>query len=308
VIVMATQVYVDGRFVPKAEATVSVFDHGLLYGDGVFEGIRAYNGRVFELEAHVRRLFASAKAICLALPWSEIAMCDIVLETCRRNAIEDGYIRLVVTRGRGDLGIDPRRCTAGPSIIVIAEPRLVVYEARERPGVRMVTSAHRRNAPDALNPSIKSLNYLNNVLAKIEANQRGVDEALLLDAQGYVAEATVDNLFVVRGTTLMTPWTSTNLAGITRDVVIRLARRRGWIVEERPFALYDVWSADEVVITGTAIEIQAVVEVDGRSIGAGVPGPVSTQLAADFLAYARGHGVPIDRVQGAEVQGAPCTA
>jgi branched-chain amino acid aminotransferase len=287
------RVYVNGRFHAREEAAVSVFDHGLLYGDGVFEGIRCYDGRVFRLPEHVRRLYASAHAICLALPIDEDAMTEVVLATCRENGIRDGYVRLVVTRGVGDLGVDPRRCTRGPGIICIAEPRLTVYDERSAPGLRVVTVAHRRVAPDALCPSIKSLNYLNNVLARIEATQRGADEAVLLDAQGYVAEGTVDNLFVVRGARLLTPWTSTNLAGITRSTVMDLARSIGLAVEERPFALFDVWTADEVFMTGTAIEIQPVVEVDGRRIGAGTPGPVATRIGALFHEHVRSHGTPI---------------
>jgi branched-chain amino acid aminotransferase len=286
-------VYVDGRFVPRREATVSVFDHGLLYGDGVFEGIRAYNGRVFKLEEHVRRLYASAHAICLSIGRSMDEMSDIVVRTCRENGIESGYIRLVITRGPGDLGVDPRRCTAGPCIICIAEPRLDVYGERTAPGLRLATVAHRRVASDALCPSIKSLNYLNSVLAKIEATQRGVDEALFLDAQGYVAEGTVDNVFIVRDRRLLTPYTSTNLPGITRATVIELARGAGYQVEERPFSLFDVWTADEVILTGTAIEIQPVIEVDGRTIGAGVAGPVARQLTTAFFEYVQHSGAPI---------------
>src|SRR5712691_3877972 len=190
-------VYVSGAFRTSADASVSVFDHGLLYGDGIFEGIRAYNGRVFRLERHIERLFDSARAIRLELPHPAAEVCDIVVETCRRNGISDGYIRLVVTRGPGDLGIDPRKCPRA-ELIVIARPTLTIYGTASK-GIRIITSTFRRNAPDATSPSIKSLNYLNNILARIEANDRGADEALMLDRQGYVAEATVDNVFIVTG-------------------------------------------------------------------------------------------------------------
>jgi branched-chain amino acid aminotransferase len=193
----------------------------------------------------------------------------------------------------GDLGIDPRKCTGGPTIICIAEPRLTVFAPQAAPGLRVATASNRRLAPDALCPSIKSLNYLNNVLAKLEATQRGADEALMLDANGFVAEGSVDNLFIVRGSRIMTPYTSTNLPGITRDVVMTLAREAGFVVEERPFALFDVWTADEVFMTGTAIELQPVIEVDGRKIGTGKPGAVTTQLADAFHGYANDHGTPI---------------
>lgn len=292
------RVYVDGRMVARHEATVSVFDHGLLYGDGVFEGLRAYQGRVFKLTEHVRRLAASAHAICLPIGLSQPEVEEVVLATCRANAIESGYIRLVITRGPGDLGVDPRRCTSGPCVICIAEPRLDVYAARETPGLRVATVAYRRVASDALCPSIKSLNYLNSVLAKIEATQRGVDEALFLDAQGYVAEGTVDNIFIVRGRRLLTPYTSTNLPGITRETVIDLAREAGYQVEERPFSLFDVWTADEVVLTGTAIEIQPVIEVDGRTIGSGAVGPVARDLQARFMDLVRRTGTPIEATAG----------
>src|SRR5436309_3664000 len=246
-------VYVSGAFRSPAEATVSVFDHGLLYGDGVFEGIRAYNGRVFELERHIERLFDSAKAIRLAIPQTPAEVCDIVIDTCRRNDIHDGYIRLVVTRGPGDLGIDPRQCPR-PELIVIARQQLTMY-AGARDGIRLITSTFRRNAIDATSPSIKSLNYLNNVLARIEANDRGADEALMLDAQGYVAEATVDNFFIVTAHGLAAPPTATNLNGITRETLLSIALSLGIRTKERPFTLFDVWTAREAFICGTGCEV-----------------------------------------------------
>jgi branched-chain amino acid aminotransferase len=266
-------VYVSGAFRPAADASVSVFDHGLLYGDGVFEGIRAYNGRVFKLERHIERLFDSAKAIRLEIPHTPAQVCDIVIETCRRNAIVDGYIRLVVTRGPGDLGIDPRKCPR-PELVVIARPQMTMYR-------------------DAASPSIKSLNYLNNVLARIEANDRGADEALMLDAQGYVAEATVDNFFIVAEHALVAPPTATNLKGVTRDTLLALARGLGIRTEERPFTLFEVWTAREAFICGTAAEVVPVLSVDGRVIGGGAAGPVTNRIVAAYFELVRSEGRPI---------------
>jgi len=284
-------VYVSGAFRPSAEACVSVFDHGLLYGDGVFEGIRAYNGRIFKLERHIERLFDSAKAIRLDLPHTQAQICDIVVETCRRNAIDDGYVRLVVTRGPGDLGIDPRKCPR-PELFVIARPQLTMYKAASA-GIRMVTSTFRRNAIDATSPSIKSLNYLNNVLARIEANDRDADEALMLDAQGYVAEATVDNFFIVTEHELMAPPTATNLKGVTRETLLALARSLGIRTRERPFTLFDVWTAREAFICGTGAEVVPVLSVDGRTIGDGGIGPTTRRIVAAYFQLVRSEGRPI---------------
>ena len=283
-------VYVSGAWRPAAEASVSVFDHGLLYGDGVFEGIRAYNGRVFKLERHIERLFDSAKAIRLEIPHALADVCDIVVETCRRNGISDGYIRLVVTRGPGDLGIDPRKCPRA-ELIVIAR-QLTMY-AGASAGITVVTSTFRRNAPDATSPSIKSLNYLNNILARIEANDRGADEALMLDGQGYVAEATVDNLFIVTDHGLLTPPTATNLKGVTRDTLLALAAGLGIKAEEKPFTLFDVWTAMEAFICGTGAEVVPVLSVDGRTIGAGGIGPVTARIVAAYHDLVRAEGTPI---------------
>jgi len=288
-----TIVYVNGKYVPQSEAKVSVFDHGLLYGDGVFEGIRAYNGRVFKLDRHLDRLYASAKAIDLTIPASREEMQEIILETCRRNRIHDGYIRPIVTRGVGDLGIDPRKCKSGGSVIVIAQPGISLYEGAYERGLKVVTSSHRRVPPESLSPSIKSLNYLNNILARIQANQFGADEALFLDLQGYVSEASADNFFIVNGATISTPWTSTNLPGITRETVLELAPKVGAKTVERPFTLYDVWTADEAFITGTAAEVGPVVEVDGRKIGDGKPGKLTKRLMAAFRDHVTSTGTPI---------------
>jgi branched-chain amino acid aminotransferase len=283
-------VYVRGAFRPSAEATVSVFDHGLLYGDGVFEGIRAYNGRVFKLERHIERLFDSAKAIRLEIPHSHAEICELVVETCRRNTISDGYIRLVVTRGPGDLGIDPRKCRL-PELIVIAR-QLTVYAAAAA-GITVITSTFRRNAPDATSPSIKSLNYLNNILARIEANDRGADEALMLDAQGYVAEATVDNFFIVTDHALVTPPTATNLKGVTRETLLGVAASLGIRAEEKPFTLFDVWTAREAFICGTGAEVVPVVSVDARTIGDGAVGPVTGRIIVAYHELVRSQGTPI---------------
>jgi branched-chain amino acid aminotransferase len=288
-------VFAAGRFGAAADAGVSVFDHGLLYGDGVFEGIRAYNGRAFKLERHIQRLFDSAKAIRLDIQKSPADVAQLTLETCRRNAIVDGYIRLVVTRGAGDLGIDPRSCPR-PDIIVIAKPVGALYADTRRHGITVVTSAFRRHAPDVLCPSIKSLNYLNNILARIEANDRNADEALFLDQSGYVAEATVDNFFIVSGGRLMVPPTATNLKGITRETILELANELGIGAEERPFTLFDVWTADEAFMCGTMAEVVPVAAVDGRTIGASgaaVPGAVTTRLADAYERLVRSTGTPI---------------
>jgi branched-chain amino acid aminotransferase len=284
-------VYLDGAFLPAGQAAVNVYDHGLLYGDGVFEGIRAYNGRVFKLARHLERLVDSAKAVRLALPKPAEDIADIVLDTCRRNAIVDGYIRLVVTRGVGTLGIDPRTCPR-PSLFVIARPMKSFYGGTPR-GISLVTSALRRIAPDALSPSIKSLNYMNNVLARIEANDAGADEALMLDAQGYVAEASVDNLFMMTDRGLVTPPTSTNLKGITRETVIELATSLGVPVTEAKFTLFDVWTAREVFVCGTGAEIVPVRSIDGREIGDGDVGPITTKIIDRYFSLVRSSGTPI---------------
>ena len=297
---MSAIVYAAGQFGPAGAAAVSVFDHGLLYGDGVFEGIRAYSGRVFKLERHIERLFDSAKAIRLDVPVARDEMAELVLETCRRNEIVDGYIRLVVTRGAGDLGIDPRSCPRA-DIIVIAKQVQALYARKATTGVSLVTSAFRRHAPDVLSPSIKSLNYLNNVLARIEANDKGADEALFLDHSGYVAEATVDNVFIVVDRMLMTPPTATNLRGITRETVIDLARDLSLGVEERPFTLFDMWTAREAFMCGTMAEIVPIASVDGRTIGAGGLGPMTARVATAYDRYVRSTGTPIHRTAPAVV-------
>jgi len=291
---MENVVYIDGKFLPQSEAKVTVFDHGLLYGDGVFEGIRAYNRRVFRLERHVERMYQSAKAIDLTIPHTPDEFAELILETCRRNNVVDGYIRPIVTRGPGDLGLDPRKCTQGPTVLVIANPGIALYpKEKYEEGLRLVTSSYRRVPPQSLSPSIKSLNYLNQIVARIEANQYGADEALMLDIHGHVSEASADNFFIVRNHTIVAPPTQTNLPGVTREVVLELAEKLGIRGEEKPFTLYDVWAANEAFITGTAAEIGPVVEVDGRKIGDGRPGRITGQLTAAFRELVATTGTPI---------------
>jgi branched-chain amino acid aminotransferase len=290
---MDLMVYIDGKFLPQSEAKVSVFDHGLLYGDGVFEGIRAYNGRVFKLDRHMDRLFQSAKAIDLKIPHTKEEIARIILETCRRNDIKEGYIRPIITRGPGDLGLDPRKCKSGPTLIVIAQPSINLLGKVYDRGLKVVTSSYRRVPPQSLSPSIKSLNYLNNIMAKVEANQYGADEALMLDIHGYVSEASAENIFLVRNHTLVTPFTSTNLPGVTRETVLELAPTLGLEAKEQFFTLYDVWSADEAFITGSAAEVAPVVEVDGRTIGDGKPGPTTKAIMKAFRDLVMSSGTPI---------------
>jgi branched-chain amino acid aminotransferase len=292
-------IYAGGGFRPAADASVSVFDHGLLYGDGVFEGIRAYNGRVFKLERHIERLFDSAHAIRLQIPATREEVEGLVVEACRRNQIVDGYIRLIVTRGAGDLGLDPSGCLR-PDIVVIARAGVTLYKRTPSQGITAVTSAFRRNAADATSPAIKSLNYLNNVLARIEASDRGADETILLDRDGHVAEATADNVFIVTERALVTPPTSTNLRGITRETILRLAEELGIRAEEKAFALFDLWTAREAFMCGTMAEVVPIASVDGRTIGKGTPGPTTLRLMAAYGELVRSTGTPIHEALVAE--------
>src|SRR5579862_4168534 len=276
------KVFIDGKFCNERDAKVSVFDHGLLYGDGIFEGIRAYNGRVFRLKEHIDRLFYSAKAILLTVPMSHEEISEAVVESCRRNKIRDGYIRLVVTRGVGTLGLNPNRCK-NPSVIIIADKiQLYPPELYQR-GMEIVTVPTTRNLHSALNPAIKSLNYLNNILAKIEANNAGVEEAVMLNAEGFVSECTADNLFIVKNGELFTPPLSAGaLYGITRQTVIELARQNGLKVHEPNLTRYDLFCADECFLCGTGAEIMPVIKIDGRIIGTGKPGQHTRQLVEKF--------------------------
>ncbi len=285
-------VYIDGKFVPAKDAKISVFDHGFLYGDGVFEGIRAYNGRVFKLREHIDRLYDSAKAIDLKIPVSKEEFMEIILETLRRNKLRDAYIRPIVTRGIGDLGLDPNKC-GKPCIIVIAQPWGRLYGDLYERGLRAVTVTIRRNAIDSLPPNIKSLNYLNNVLAKIEANAKGGDEAIFLDHNGYVSEGSGDNVFIVKNGEVITPPTINNLKGITREVVIDLIRELGIPFKEMNISLYDLYTADEIFVTGTAAEICPITWIDGRVVGDGKPGEVTRRLMEEFRKLTEREGVPI---------------
>ena len=256
---------------------------------------------MFKLERHIERLFDSAKAIRLEIPHSPAGVCEIVAEACRRNDIVDGYIRLVVTRGPGDLGVDPRKCPR-PELIVIVRPTISIYQSPAR-GIRMITSSFRRPAPDSLSPSIKSLNYLNNVMAKMEAGDRGADEAMILDGHGFVTEATVDNIFIAAGDRLITPPTATNLKGVTRETVIELAADLGIPVTEKPFTVFDVWTAREVFICGTGVEIVPVVSVDERTIGDGTIGSITKRLVGAYADRVRSEGWPIAQGSGLRDQG-----
>ena len=283
-----TTIWIDGKYYDRDTAVVSVFDHGLLYGDGVFEGIRAYAGRIFRLDAHIDRLFGSAKGICLEIPLAKPDMATMVAAAFAKSAMRDAYLRLVVTRGVGDLGLDPRKCPK-PSIICIVDTiRLWPQECYER-GLVCLTAATPISHKESLSPRIKSLNYLAHILAKIEGIAANVDEVVMLDSAGFVAEASGMNLFAVLNHTLRTPPPYSGiLRGVTRDAVIELARDAGYAVEELPLNRYDLYTADEVFLTGTAAEVVGVSRLDGRSIGAGVSGPITRDLAARFRALATG--------------------
>ena len=287
------KVFIDGKFFDEKNAKISVFDHGLLYGDGVFEGIRAYNGRVFKLKEHVDRLYYSAKAILLKIPMSRQAITKAVLDTCRRNKIRNGYIRLVVTRGVGTLGLDPDRCKKGSVIVIAGKIQLYPRELYEK-GMPLITVPTTRNFANAINPAIKSLNYLNNILAKIEAKIGGCAEAIMLNSSGNVAECTGDNVFIMMGGKLLTPPLSAGaLRGITRGAVIGLAAEMGLEVLEPDLTRYDLYNADECFITGTAAEIAPVAVIDGRVIGKGKPGPITRKFIAAYRALTNSEGEAI---------------
>ena len=287
------KIYVDGKYYDQKNAKISVFDHGLLYGDGIFEGIRAYNGRVFKLTEHIDRLFYSAKAILLKIPRSHGEIVRAVVETCRRNKIRDGYVRLLVTRGAGTLGLNPNRCK-NPSIIIIAD-KIQLYPAElYQRGMEIITVPTTRNLHSALNPAIKSLNYLNNILAKIEANNAGCEEAIMLNAEGFVSECTGDNIVIVKAGQMLTPPLSAGaLYGITRGVVIELAQEDGLTVAEPNLTRYDLFNADECFLTGTGAELIPIVKIDGRVIGAGKPGPITRRLVDKYHALTNVSGEPI---------------
>lgn len=277
------KVYINGKLYEKENAKVSVFDHGLLYGDGVFEGIRAYKRRVFKLSEHIERLYESAKTIMLDIPLSKQEMARAVVLTLKANNLSDSYIRLIVTRGEGDLGLDPRKCTKGPGIIIITDTIALYPQKYYTEGLEIMTVPTVRNQPEALNPQIKSLNYLNNILAKIEAVNNGYNEAIILNSQGYVAECTGDNIFIVKGGQLFTPPAYTGiLKGITRDTVLELASSSGIRTHEQVITRHEVYNADECFLTGTAAEVIPIVKIDARVIGQGKPGQMTLKLTKKF--------------------------
>ncbi len=276
------KIYIDGKFYDEADAKISVFDHGLLYGDGVFEGIRMYHNRVFKLREHIERLCWSAKAILLDIQMTPEELIAATVETCRQNGLRDGYIRLVVTRGKGTLGLDPRKCPKA-SVIIIATTIQLYPDKTYTEGLAIATVPTTRNLVNAVNPAIKSLNYLNNILARIEANNAGVEEAIMLNSDGFVAECTADNVFIVQKGRLLTPPLSAGaLYGITRNTVLDCARALGIPSAEPNLSRYDLYIADEMFVTGTAAEIVPVVKIDGRIVGSGKPGPLTAKLLAAF--------------------------
>jgi branched-chain amino acid aminotransferase len=290
---MNLKIYIDGNFHDQAEAKISVFDHGLLYGDGVFEGIRFYNDRVFRLEEHIDRLWDSARAIALDMPMSKSELVAAILETIRQNDLHDGYVRLIVTRGVGSLGLSPDTCRR-PSIIIIAATIALYPEELYHKGLTMVTCSTRRTPPAALSPRVKSLNYLSNILGKLEAQNAGAGEGLMLNEQGYVSECTGDNIFIVKKGEISTPHLSSGiLAGVTRAVVFELAEKLSIRAVERELIRHDIYTADECFLTGTAAEVIPAVQLDRRLIGQGQPGPITLQLIESFRELTRATGTPI---------------
>ncbi len=287
------KVYINGKFYDKEEAKVSVFDHGLLYGDGVFEGIRSYNHRIFKLREHIDRLYNSAKAIMLEIPMTKQEMEKAIIETLKINNLSDAYIRVVVTRGIGDLGLDPRKCKS-PSVIIITDKIVLYPQEYYENGLELITVSTRRNLPSAINPAIKSLNYLNNIFAKIEAIKAGCEEAIMLNKDGYVAECTGDNIFIVKNKVLITPPIYIGaLPGITRETVIDIAKKKlNLEVIEEVFTVYHIYTADECFLTGTAAEVIPVVKVDSRIINDGKPGEITRQIIKEFKLLTQTSGVP----------------
>jgi branched-chain amino acid aminotransferase len=291
-------VYLDGKFVPEEEAKVSVLDHGFLYGDGVFEGIKAYNGRIFGLDEHVERFFDSAKSIMIEMPISRDEMKKAIIETVKRNNLKDAYIRPVLSRGKGALGLDPRGCPK-PTLVIIVDaeirhPEDMAGTPVSQKGIKVITAAIRRNNADVLSPRVKSTNYLNNILAKLQANAAGVQDAVFVNAQGYVCELTGDNLFIVKKARVITPplWLGI-LDGVTRRALLRIAKEQGLETAEEPLTMHDLYTSDECFCSATRIEIFPIVWVDGRQIGNGTPGPITNKLRKAFLDLAGREGAPI---------------
>jgi len=285
------KIYLNGKIVPKEQAKLSVFDHGLLYGDGGFEGIRAYDGVVFKLQEHIDRLYETCHTLLIDIGMSKKEMIKAVVQTLKANNLKSGYIRLVVTRGEGDLGLDPRKCKGRANIFIIADKIVLYPEEFYKNGLAIVTVPTVRNHPEAINPQLKSLNYLNNILAKIEANNAGVPEAILLDGSGYVAECTGDNIFMIKGSEMKTP-VAGRLRGVTRDCVMAIAEKKcGLAVSQTLITRHEFYNADEVFLTGTAAELVPVVKIDGRVIGTGKPGPKTLKLLKLFQGATRKDGV-----------------
>ncbi|OGX31884.1 MAG: branched-chain-amino-acid transaminase [Omnitrophica WOR_2 bacterium RIFCSPLOWO2_12_FULL_46_30] len=286
------KVYINGKFYEKKDAKISVFDHGFLYGDGVFEGVRSYNRLVFKLKEHIDRLFESAQSICLEIPLTKERLVKAVRDTLRVNKLDNAYIRLIVSRGEGDLGLDPRKCKGNASVVIIAD-RIALYPQKlYKEGMEIITVPTIRNLPEALNPQIKSLNYLNNILAKIEAINCGYEEAIMLDSLGYVAECTGDNIFIVKRNELYTPpQCMGTLRGITRDTILEIASKKGIGVHEHVITRHEVYIADECFLTGTAAEVIPVVKVDGRKIGSGKPGSLTLRLIREFRKSTKREGI-----------------
>ncbi|MDZ5470769.1 branched-chain-amino-acid transaminase (plasmid) [Bacillus sp. 31A1R] len=286
-------IFLNGEYVTKENAKISVYDHGFLYGDGIFEGIRVYSGNIFRMKEHMARLYDSAKSIMLNIPYTKEEFTDLIVETVERNKFDDAYIRVVVSRGVGDLGLDPYKCPKA-NVVVIVEPLSIFPKELYETGLEIITVATRRNRPDVLSPKVKSLNYLNNVLVRIEAHLANVSEALMLNDQGYVAEGSADNVFIIKNGCFLTPPGYVGaLEGITRNAVIEIAKEQGYEVKEEPFTRHDVYTADEVFLTGTAAEVIAVIKVDGRVIGDGVPGIHTRKLLEKFRERVVAEGVKV---------------
>ena len=291
---MGLCIYANGKFLTdKSKAVTSIYDHGFLYGDGIFEGIRVYNGRIFMFEEHIERLYDSAKSIALTIPMSIDELSKITIETVRRTGYREAYIRLVVSRGDGDLGLDPRKC-AKPNIFIIADSIQLYPQEKYEVGLKVITCSTRRNSPDVICPQIKSLNYLNNILARIEANRAGADEGIMLNPRGYVCEATADNIFVIKKGQVVTPPTYIGvLLGITRQCVFDITEKLGIKTFERNIVMHDVYTADEVFLTGSAAEFIPVVNADDRVIGDGKPGPIFKKLLTEFREMTKHRGTPV---------------
>ena len=288
--------YVDGKYIGKDEASVSIYDHGFLYGDGVYEAIRAYDGIVFKLREHINRLYESAKSIKIEIPLSKDELSGLVIEVLRKNQLRNSYIRIVVSRGRGKMGVDPRNCPK-PTIVIMAEPREPLFGENVK-GISAIVSSLRRTPSWSLDPRIKTLNYLNNIMAKIEAIEAGVEEAIMLNEQGYVAETSTENIFIVKDGVVSTPHPSQGvLRGITHDAVIRVARELGYPLEERAITVHELYNADEVFVTGTAAEVVPITRITGRKIGEGKPGQIFSKVLDGFkqLITKSNEGTPINR-------------